>query len=209
MGLFDFLKNQVSGEIKQAANKVSHDATQAAKNAAQKAANDAKRKSITTTFTALPKNVNELKALPQASFKDPFGVAALAVAALCHYDENPEETFAMMDVLGGPRPASSHDKQLIRDQLGGKPYLMRSYFAGTSPENNYTPTQPYSVTFFDAPYSYDNDGYIKLNVRSSGADNPRQITLRRKGSGDDAQWFVWEVFLYPGIRIPKSEDAWA
>lgn len=47
----------------------------------------------------------------------------------------------------------------------------------------------------------DIDAYI----RSSGADSPRPIKLRQKGN----QWFLWEQYLMPDIRKPKSADPWA
>ena len=54
----------------------------------------------------------------------------------------------------------------------------------------------------------DIDNYLYLYIVSGGADNPRQIQLRRKPS--TGEWFVW-VFegLLMDIRIPVSEDKWA
>lgn len=52
----------------------------------------------------------------------------------------------MLDFLRGPRPLNGIDKQFIRDRFRGKEYLMRSYLVGSTPENNYTPVQPYRVT---------------------------------------------------------------
>ena len=43
-------------------------------------------KSKTITFTTLPKNIEELKAMPQAALTDEYEAAALVVAALCRYD---------------------------------------------------------------------------------------------------------------------------
>ena len=99
---------------------------------------------------------------------------------------------------------SAYDKQFLRDRLTGKFYKPRSYFKGTSPENNYQPTE-YTVEVFDNPYSYQSEGYVTLWLVSSGADSPRQIKLRKKGN----QWFLWENFLLPDIRIPKADDPWA
>ena len=45
-------------------------------------------KSKTITFTTLPKNIEELKAMPQAALTDEYEAAALVVAALCRYEEN-------------------------------------------------------------------------------------------------------------------------
>ena len=98
------------------------------------------------TLNSLPKTLDELKAMPQAALTVPEEVAALTVAALALYPENPAETEKMLDFLRGPRPLNGIDKQFIRDRFRGKEYLMRSYLVGSTPENNYTPVQPYRVT---------------------------------------------------------------
>lgn len=91
------------------------------------------------TLNSLPKTLDELKAMPQAALTVPEEVAALTVAALALYPENPAETEKMLDFLRGPRPLNGIDKQFIRDRFRGKEYLMRSYLVGSTPENNYTP----------------------------------------------------------------------
>ena len=105
------------------------------------------------TLNRLPKTLQELQAMPQAGLTNPEEVAALAVAALALYPENPSETEKMLDFLRGPRPLNEIDKQFIRDRFRGKEYLMRSYFSGSSPENNYTPEQPYRVAVSENAYS--------------------------------------------------------
>ena len=40
-----------------------------------------------------------------------------------------------------------------------------------------------------------------------GADNPRPIKLRQRGS--DGKWFLWEQYLLTGVRTPKDSDPWA
>ena len=74
------------------------------------------------------------------------------------------------------------------------------------PENNYTPDEPFTLTLYTNPYSDDNEGYMKLFIDSGGADNARSIVLRMRGDG---KWFLWEEFLLPDIRPPKSADPWA
>ena len=105
------------------------------------------------TLNSLPKTLDELKAMPQAALTVPEEVAALTVAALALYPENPAETEKMLDFLRGPRPLNGIDKQFIRDRFRGKEYLMRSYLVGSTPENNYTPVQPYRVTVSENTYS--------------------------------------------------------
>ena len=162
----------------------------------------------TITWNSLPKNLDEMKALPQADLKSPEGTAALTVAALCVYPENAEECYKMLDFLRGPRPLSNMEKQFIRDRfMDGKNYLARSYFKGATPKNEYKPDEPFTLVFSDSAAQIAEEGYKILNVKSGGADSPRSITLRNKPS--TGEWFLWEQMLLAGIRIPESQDAWA
>ena len=159
----------------------------------------------TFTFAKLPENTAELQAMPEAALTDAYATAALTVAVLCHYEKNAEETIEMLNFLKGPQPLSPFQIQFLRDRLVGKAYVPRSYFAGTSPSNNYQPTLPYTVTVTENPYSFNNEGYATLWIKSSGADTPRQVQLRAKGD----RWYLWENFLLPDIRVPAELDPWA
>jgi len=160
------------------------------------------------TLQTLPKTPEELKAMPEAALKKPEETAALTVAALCAYPQDPEACCAMLDFLRGPRPLSGMEKQFLRDRfLDGRDYIPRSYFEGATPENGYTPNVPYTVELSDSAAQFAESGYKRFDVRSGGADSPRQITLRLKPS--TGEWFLWEQMLLVQIRVPKSEDPWA
>ncbi|MBQ6042883.1 MAG: hypothetical protein IJK33_04255 [Clostridia bacterium] len=159
----------------------------------------------TLKFESLPANLEELKALPEAALDTPFKAAALTVAALCRYPAGKDDAIEMLNFLKGPQPLSNYEKQFLRDRFMDKDYVPRSYFNGAVPANNYEPDVPYTVEVFDNPYSYQDEGYATLWIRSGGADSPRQVRLRRKGE----QWFLWEQFLLPDIRKPAAEDPWA
>ena len=165
-------------------------------------------KKATFTFAALPKTLDELKALPEASMDDPFKTAALSLCALCAYSEDREAGTEMLNFLRGPRPMSPTDIAFLNDRLmDGKNYVARSYFNGATPENEYTPTVPYTVKVISNQYSsLENGNYMKLLINSGGADSPRSVTLRKTGGGT---WYLWEQNLLSDIRIPKSQDAWA
>ena len=60
------------------------------------------------TLNSLPKTLDELKAMPQAALTVPEEVAALTVAALALYPENPAETEKMLDFLRGLGVATVH-----------------------------------------------------------------------------------------------------
>lgn len=159
----------------------------------------------TFTFAALPNNPAQLSALPESACADPFATAALTAAVLCRYGDDPNATVSMLNVLRGPRPLSPFEVQFLRDRLAGKAYKPFSYFAGATPQNNYTPETPYRITVFDSPYSYQSEGYATLYLRSGGADSPRSVQLRRKGD----QWMLWDQMLLSDIRTPAKDDPWA
>ncbi|MCR5808385.1 MAG: hypothetical protein K6G56_02360 [Clostridiales bacterium] len=173
-----------------------------------KAVNEKQKKIV---FEALPTNAEELKALPFADLRDPYAVAAMTVAALCVFPKDREACYEMMNYLKGPRPLSQVDMSFIRDRfMDGVDYVPRSYFVGTSPDNDYSPSLPYTVNVLELAHSRDQigEGYLRLFIRSSGADSERFVVLRHKPSTD--QWFVWQFEgLLSGIRQPKSKDEWA
>lgn len=192
MGLFDKLK-AVAGS--------------AAGDVIKKGVNKIGTKSESFTFSALPESAAQLQALPEATLDSPFKTAALTVCALCAYAADKQIGIEMLNFLKGPRPLTPHEISFIDDRLrDGKTYVPFSYFKGATPDNNYTPAEPFNVTVSSNPYSDDNEGYMKLFIRSGGADNPREIVMRRTGAG---KWFLWDQFLLPDIRKPKEEDPWA
>ena len=187
MGLFDNIKNKQN---------------QAAASSAETAGN----KTAEVVFSALPENVEQFKALPQAQLSNPFDTAALTVLALCFYPQDKDASVEMLNYLRGPRPLSTYDKQFIRDRFMDKDYVPRSYFNGATPQNDYLPSEPYTIKVSENPYSYQNRGYAKLFVTSGGADSPREITLRQT---KDGKWYLWEQFILAGIREPESSNPWA
>lgn len=157
-------------------------------------------------FTRLPQDASELQAMAEGELKTPYQTAALTVAALCRYGDNPEKAIEMLNYLKGPQPLTKQDSQFLRDRLAGKSYKPYSFFEGATPANNYTPNQPYTITISSGPYSFQEEGYAKLILTSSGADSPRQVKLRVKPSS--GQWFLWEQYLLPDIREPAGASSW-
>lgn len=160
----------------------------------------------TFTFAALPESLAQMQALPEAKLTDPFQTAALSVCALCAYAADKQIGTEMLNWLRGPRPLSGFDISFLNDRFRDGYHVIFSYFAGATPENNYTPTSPYTLTFEAGPYADANPGYKKLHIRSGGADNAREIVLRQKGDGT---WLLWDQFLLVSIRPPKSADPWS
>lgn len=187
MSIFDKLKKGINDTIKTTAQSVS-------------------TQRQTFTFAALPESLSQLQALPEAALSSPFQAAALTVCALCVYAADKQIGTEMLNFLKGPRPLSNQEISFLNDRFRDGQHVPFSYFKGATPENDYTPAQPFTLTIEAGPYADANPGYKKLHIRSGGADNPREIVLRQKGDG---QWCLWEQFLMVGIRQPKSADPWA
>ena len=203
MSFFDKLKQQAAQAARSAGSRAAQNLGKAAKQAVSGMAN----KSYTVTLQQLPVNLAQLQAMPEASLKEPQNTAALTIAALCVYPIDKEASLEMLNYLQGPRGVTPYDKQFIQDRFRDKDYVPRSYFEGATPNNNYEPKAPYTITLFENPYSRSQEGYLTLHVNSGGADSPRQIKLRLKPS--TGQWFLWEQFLLSDIRKPVSADPWA
>ena len=192
MGLFDKLKNTAASAVGGAVN-----------NAAMSIGNN----SETFTFTALPESLAQMQALPEASLDSPFKAAALTVCALCAYAADKNIGTEMLNWLRGPRPLNGTEISFLNDRFrDGKTYIPFSYFEGATPDNDYTPSEPFRVTVQSTHVSGEEQGYMKLFIPCGGADSPRPIKLRMKGDG---KWFLWEQYLLTGIRTPKSADPWA
>jgi len=163
-------------------------------------------KGETITFSRLPVSVDDLKNMDESYFKDYYTAAAIYVATCCLYEDNTDECLDMIDYLNGPDDVSKYDIEYIRDRLSGKQYKTYSYFEGASPDNDYTASQPYTITVNNNPYSFDEDNIAKLYMQSSGSDSERFITLRLKPS--TGIWYFVESGLFADIKIPVSEDPW-
>lgn len=162
----------------------------------------------TFTFAALPESLAEMQAMPEAAMNSPFETAALTVCALCAYAADKEIGKEMLNFLLGPRPLNNFQISFLDERFREGHYVPFSYFKGAVPENDYTPSTPFTITIDSGLYSNANaeEGYKKLFIRSGGADSPREIVLRMRGDG---KWFLWDQFLLVGIRNPKSDDPWA
>jgi len=160
----------------------------------------------TFIFDKIPNNLSELLEMPEAIMENPFQTAALTILAICSYCDNSQNGIEILNYLKGPQPLSPYEQQFLKDRLANKKYLPYSYFEGATPENNYNPNKPFQIIVTEDPYSYSEEGYAKLLVKSSGADQARPIKLRIKGK---EKWFLWEQFLLSDIRQPIESDPWS
>ena len=199
MSILDSLRKQARSQLKKEAAKAVSDAVQNI--------GKGRNHSETFTFSSLPTNLNELRALPEAALDSAFKTTALTILALCRYESDQAAALEMLDFLKGPAEVSTYEKQFIQERLRGKEYKARSFLSGATPENSYQPTTPYTITVSENPYSFDEENWATLYVTSGGADNPRPIKLRKKPS--TGQWFLNDIQCLADIRVPVAEDPWA
>lgn len=163
-------------------------------------------KVVEVTFTSFPATPEDIASMPQGGLTNPFDTAALTVLALAYYPTNKELSLGMLRYLKGPIELTPYQEQFIRDRFMDKDYVPRSYFNGATPQNDYTPSTPWTIRVAENPYSYQDAGYAKLYVFSGGADTERPIQLRQ---AKDGKWYLWEQFILSDIRKPESQNPWA
>ena len=202
MALFDMFKSKAENAIKKSVNSA---VTQGI-NKATSAVSNLGNKKEKIVFRNLPSTFEEFTSLPQAALSTPFDTAAMTVLAFCYYPQNKDLALQMVNYLRGPRPLSGGDISFIADRFRDSDYVPRSYFEGSTPANDYTPAEPYTIVVSENPYSYQNEGYAMLYITSGGADSPRSVQMRK---AKDGKWYLWEQFILVGIRQPESANPWA
>ncbi len=202
MALFDMFKSKAENAIKKGVNSA---VTQGINKATSTVSNLGNKKEK-IVFSSLPSSFEEFASLPQAALSTPFETAAMTVLAFCYYPQNKDLALQMVNYLRGPRPLSGGDISFIADRFRDSDYVPRSYFEGSTPANDYTPAEPYTIVVSESPYSYQNEGYATLYITSGGADSPRSVQMRK---AKDGKWYLWEQFILVGIRQPESANPWA
>ena len=202
MALFDLFKSKAENAGKKSVNTA---VTQGFNKAASAVSNLGNKKEK-IVFNSLPSTLEEFASLPQAALSTPFDTAAMTVLAFCYYPQNKDLALQMVNYLRGPRPLSGGDISFIADRFRDSDYVPRSYFEGSTPANDYTPAEPYTIVVSENPYSYQNEGYATLYITSGGADSPRSVQMRK---AKDGKWYLWEQFILVGIRQPESSNPWA
>ena len=202
MALFDMFKSKAENAIKKSVNSAVTQGISKATSAVSNLGN--KKEKI--VFSSLPSTFEEFASLPQAALSTPFDTAAMTVLAFCYYPQNKDLALQMVNYLRGPRPLSGGDMSFFADRFRDSDYVPRSYFEGSTPANDYTPAEPYTIVVSENPYSYQNEGYATLYITSGGADSPRSVQMRK---AKDGKWYLWEQFILVGIRQPESANPWA
>ena len=144
---------------------------------------------------------------------NPFMVVGLYARVLCSFDKlNNNTIYELLQILLGEyQPLSGIAKQNILDRMMQNDkylYIGKSYFMGAIPDNDYTPTVPYTIAI-EEDNNYHQDGFKRLFLQSGGADNKRPIMLRLAKDGNYYIWSDSYMGLMTDIRPPESMNPWA
>jgi len=162
------------------------------------------------TYSTLNTTMDELKELDRTS---PYNVVGAFVQIITDFDpKKMDEFYEKLQFLQGDfQPLSEVMKQNVKDRMMQNKkyeYIGSSYFIGATPKNDYVPTEPYQIEITENPYSNVEEGFLKLFVKSGGADTPRGITVRH---GKDRNYYIWSdsfMGLLSDIRKKESENPW-
>lgn len=160
------------------------------------------------------KIIDSIEEIKRISKENEFVVSGLVVHALANYVNDREKALDMIQVLMDEniQPMSNLFKSQIDDRMrqnNKAGYIAKSYFEGAVPENNYTPSIPFAINVETNPYTYQDQGYARMLIKSGGADSNRIITLRKT---KDNRWLLFSdsvMGLLADIRKPESENPWA
>ena len=159
-------------------------------------------------YDKLGLSLEELKEMDRS---EAYNVAGLFANIICDYS-NPDVFIEKLQFLmGDNQPISNLMKSQINDRMRQNDkyeYIGKSYFKGSSPDNDYTPDVPYEIEIIENEHSKIEKGFIRLWLKSSGADNLRPITVRL---AKDDNYYIWSdsfMGLLADIRVKESDNPW-
>ena len=176
-------------------------------------------KDSTLKIKALPKTVDEFKALRDDLAKTPEGGVAVMIVAMTVYSDDAKlgtqfltlalDSDKLSDGKEGvsgkqPSPGLLRD---FKDRNGAKPWVAKSAFQGTSPATGYVlPTGGLTIKFKEQDGDV-KDTTAKIFVYTSGADAPKPMQIKKNDKG---LWKATEWSSFQGNCRPpetkKSDD---
>ena len=154
----------------------------------------------TVDVPKMPKTVEEFTAWRDKVATEPEGGAAVYVVALATYAEDEDLGLQFLTIaldqahlVPGTKGLKGRQPKAIavqrwKERIGRKPYVARSYFQGTSPENGYKlGSGALEISYTEVRDEGGNRA--KVFVVSTGADSARPIMLQQNNRG---LWKAWE-----------------
>ena len=158
---------------------------------------------------ALPKTYKEFKARYQTEGKTPEGAVKMyfeGVFAFMNRETRGEGGKMLRYALHSEVPIERSTYYATFVERMKDPdynYCFRSYAQGATPENDYAMDPDAFKIAFAGKAMKDPGGYLRLPLRSSGADNPRIVWVQKF---DDGLWYVINnAATYVQVREPRAE----
>ena len=162
-------------------------------------------------FSRLPHSYLRFSEVQQAIGETPEGAAALFILALHVYREYESEgekcladachmSLKAWDVTNNRPVLLKYHMDGVISAVAKYSRLEYAYMNGATPENNYTPDEPYGITVnYDANNSNLESGTVRLYVHTKGADSNRPMTIKREEA--DGFWRITEFSsLFTGLK---------
>ena len=174
----------------------------------------------TYTFSTIPTNVEELKQYNISGDDGRYKVLALYIMSLRTWKpENQTDCEEMIGYLCN-RQLSVYEKQRLAEQMKKSKqylYLGNAFLNGSTPANNYTPSQPYSITLTQDSVVDEDQVYIPANPSIPSPDQYRAfIYCKASDSGKwidvyksskDGNWYMYKwMDLITSIKVPASSN---
>ncbi len=144
-------------------------------------------------FDRFPKTTQEFKELQDKMGKEPQGAVALEIMAMEMYRRNVSigtECIKLANLSINVNSILNRLKELFgKDVNYARPYQMACFLLGSSPENGYNPSKPYTIEVKVNPTNqYENSAqfeskFLHLLIKSNGHDNAQQIVTIIKPAG--------------------------
>ena len=174
----------------------------------------------TYTFSTIPTNVEELKQYNISGDDGRYKVLALYIMSLRTWKpENQTDCEEMIGYLCN-RQLSVYEKQRLAEQMKKSKqylYLGNAFLNGSTPANNYTPSQPYSITLTQDSVVDEDQVYIPANpsipspdqyiafIYCKASDSGKWIDVYK--SSKDGNWYMYKwMDLITSIKAPASSN---
>lgn len=161
-------------------------------------------KQVKIQFIPVPKNAAELKAIDRTGDNGRFVTAALLIAAYKTWTPQNEDTCAemmkaLMNSPVSPDTFTNHTKQFVKDRMlqnGKWQCIADAYCDGATPENNYRPSSPVTITLREYPYLPQKSTMTgkellveKIVSDFAGADTERSVSVYKDPT--DGRWYLF------------------
>ncbi|MDH5680423.1 MAG: hypothetical protein OEZ36_02470 [Spirochaetota bacterium] len=171
------------------------------------------------TVDSIPSSISEFISLRDRIGKTPQGGATLMIIALYIYGNNESLGLQCLTLAidkkwiqkgkkgyKGYQPKNADIMRFKMRIKGKNAYKVRSYFQGATPANGYKlPNPPYKFQWGLNPYSDKKKKLFKLMIKSTGADNPRPLTVHPNSKGI-YKAYEWSSMTL-GVRKPASNES--